>query len=124
MYPSFGDQRKQMHFCAAKQEIATVPLLAYYDPKKSTVLQTDASNYELGGTILQHGKPVAYASKAPQDHEQGYVAIEKEALAVAWALEKHHHFPYGHHFTLKQIRNALKPSSVEVLLNQAPGSSA
>ena len=88
-------------FCAAKQEIATGPLLAYYDPKKPPVLQTDASNYGLGCVILQHGKPVAYASKALQAHTQGYVALQKEALAVAWALEKHHHCLYGHGFTLK-----------------------
>ena len=42
-----------------------------------------------------------YASKALQVNEQGYVALEKEVLVVAWALKIHHHFPYGHHFMLK-----------------------
>ena len=96
MYTSFGDQSTQMHFVLSKQEIAIASLLAYYDPKKPTVLQTDRHQImDLGVMKLQHGKPVAYASKAPTGaHEQGYVALEKEALAVAWALEKHHHFIY------------------------------
>ena len=88
-------------FHAAKQEIAKAPLMAYYDPKKPTVVQTDASGYGIGCALLQSGKPVVYASKALQAHEQGYVALEREALAVAWALEKHHHFLYGQCFTLK-----------------------
>ena len=94
-------------FCAVKQVIATAPLLTYYDPKKPTVLQTDASIYGLGCVILWHGKPVAYASKALQAHEKGYVALEKEALAVTWALEKHHHFLYGYHFTMEMDQKCL-----------------
>ena len=94
-------------FCAVKQEIATAPLLAYYDLKKPTVLPTDASNYGIGCTILQHGKPVAYASKALWAHEQGYVALKKEALPVTWALEKHH-FLYGHCFMLGMDQKCLE----------------
>ena len=104
-------------FHAEKQEIAKAPLMAYYDPKKPTAVQTDASGYGIGCALLQTGKPVAYASKALQAHEQGYVALEREALAVAWALEKHHHFLYGQCFTLetdqKCLENILNRSIVE-----------
>ena len=33
----------QAAFKLVKNEIVTTPILAYYDPKKTTVLQTDAS---------------------------------------------------------------------------------
>ena len=70
--------------------------------------------YGLGLAILQNGKPVAYASKALQKHEQGYLAVECEALAVAWALEKHHHFLYEHSFTLETDKNTWRQSSTKV----------
>ena len=40
------------------------PVLAYYDPKKPLTLQCDASKAGLGATIMQDGKPIAYASKS------------------------------------------------------------
>ena len=66
-----------------KNEIAATPLLAYYDPKKTTVLQTDASIIGLGACLLQDEKTVYFASKALMEAQHGYVAIELESLAVA-----------------------------------------
>ena len=71
-----------------KIEIATAPILAYYNPKKPTILQTDASCKGLGACLLQNQKPVYFASKALSETQKGYVAIELESLAVAWAMEK------------------------------------
>ena len=50
-----------------KQEIVQAPVLKYYDPKKPTVLQTDASAKELGACLLQCEHPVYFASKALSD---------------------------------------------------------
>ena len=66
-----------------KNEIITAPILTYYDPKKITVLQTDASIKGLGACLLQDEKLVYFASKALTEAQQGYVAIELESLAVA-----------------------------------------
>ena len=79
-------------FTSIKQEIIHAPVLKYYDPKKPTVLQTDASIKGLGACLLQCGHPVYFGSKALTDPQKGYVAIELEALAVSWAMEKFHHF--------------------------------
>ena len=43
----------QAAFKLVKNEIAATPILAYYDPKKTTVLQTDASINGLGTCLLQ-----------------------------------------------------------------------
>ena len=84
--------RNQAAFKLVKKEIAAAPILAYYDPKKTTVLQTDSSINGLGTCLLQDEKPVYFASKALMEAQRGYVAIELESLAVAWAMEKFHHF--------------------------------
>ena len=39
-----------------KKEIASVPVVAYYNSKKQTTLQTDASVKGLGACFLQDGK--------------------------------------------------------------------
>ena len=75
-----------------KKEISVVPVLAYYNPKKQTTLQTVASVKGLGACLLQDDRPVYFASKALLNAKKGYVAIELESLAVAWAMEKFHHF--------------------------------
>ena len=66
----------QAAFKLVKNEIITTPILAYYDPKKTTVLQTDASINGLGACLLQDKKPVYFASKALTEAQQGYVTIE------------------------------------------------
>ena len=58
------------------------PILAYYDPNKETVLQTDTSIKGLGACLMQQGKPVYFASKALTETKKRYVAIELESLAV------------------------------------------
>ena len=82
--------------------------LKYYDPKKPTVLQTDASIKGLGACLLQCGHPVYFGSKALTDSQKGYVAIELEALAVSWAMEKFHHFLYATKFVLETDQKPLE----------------
>ena len=94
------------------------PILAYYNPNKPTILQTDASYKGLGACLLQNEKPVYFASKALTEMQKGYVAIELELSAVVGAMENFHHFLYGNEFTLKNDQKSLEviPSKC---LNQA-----
>ena len=94
--PEHQDVFKQI-----KHEIVRGPILAYYNPTKETVLQTDASVKGLGACLLQDQKPVYFTSKALTETQCGYVAIEIESLVVAWAMEKFHHFFYASHFILE-----------------------
>ena len=95
----------QTAFTNLQKEIASAPVLAYYNPKKQTTLQMDASIKGLDACLLQNCKPVYFASKALTDVQKCYAVIELEALAVAWAMEKFHHFLYASHFPLKQTRS-------------------
>jgi hypothetical protein len=104
-------------FNAIKQELVKQPVLQYYDVKKPVTLQVDASNTGLGLVLLQEQHPILFASRALRDHELNYVAIEKEACAVAWAMERCHHYLYGRFFYLetdhKPLETILSKSIVE-----------
>ena len=65
------------------------------------VVQTDASCKGLGACLLQNQKPVYFASRALSEMQKGYVAIELKSLAVAWAMEKFHHFLCSNEFVLE-----------------------
>ena len=82
------------------------------------MLQTDASIKGLGACLLQEKKPVYFASKALTEIQRGHMAIEIESLAVAWAVEKSHHFLYGCHFTLETDQKPLE-AILSRSLNQA-----
>ena len=105
-------------FQLIKKEIAAAPILAYYNSKKPTVLQTSASCKGLGACLFQNQKPVFFASRALLETQKGYVAIEIESLAVAWAMEKFHHFLHSNEFVLETDQKQLEaiPSKS---LNQA-----
>ena len=94
------------------------PILAYYNPNKPIIFQTDASCKGLGACLLQNEKPVYFASKALTEMQKGYVAIEIESLAVAWVMEKFQHFLYGNEFTLKTDQKPLE-AILSKSLNQA-----
>ena len=55
----------QVSFEMLKKEIVRAPVLAYYNPQKETILQTDTSTKGLGACLLQEEKPIYFASKAP-----------------------------------------------------------
>ena len=58
--------------------------------------------------LLQEKKPDYFASKALTEAQWGYVTIELEPPAAAWAMEKCHHFLYASHFILEMDQNPLK----------------
>ena len=68
-----------------KKEIAKTPVLAYYNAKKQTVLQTDASIKGQETCLIQE-RPVYFACKALTEAQNRYATIELESLAVAWAM--------------------------------------
>ena len=72
----------------------------------------------LGTCLLQEERPVYFASKALTEAKRGYVAIDLESLAVAWAMEKFHHFLYANHFILETDQKLLE-NILSRNLNQA-----
>ena len=82
------------------------PVLLVADPEKPYTLQTDASDRGLGAVLSQVGDkgeehPVAYASRKLLPREVNYSTIEKECLAVIWALKFFHVYLYGQPFAIQ-----------------------
>ena len=56
--------------------------LVYYDRSKPVSVQTDASKYMLGATLLQSSHPIAFTSNTLTDIKTHYANIEHECLSV------------------------------------------
>lgn len=88
-----------------KQALVSPQVLIQYDPTLPLVLATDASKTGLGA-VLSHRlsnkteRPIAYASCTMSTTEQRYPQIDKEALAIVWAVKKFFHYLYARKFTL------------------------
>ena len=74
------------------------PTLAYFDPEKELVLTTDASSKGLGGELRQGDNVLGYVSSSLNETQQNYAQIEKELLAIVFAVKKFHHYLYGRRF--------------------------
>ena len=60
----------------------------------------DASPIGLGALLVQNDKVICYASRVLLDVETRYSQIEKEMLAVVWAVEHFYIYMYGAQFTI------------------------
>ena len=58
------DKNQDITFKAMNEYITNFKTLAYFVVSKEITLQVDASQRGLGATLLQEGKPVAYAPKS------------------------------------------------------------
>lgn len=99
-------------FDTLKRMLLQSPVLAIYDPSLPTFISTDASDYGLGAVLTQlHPdgveRVIAFASRTLSTSERKYSAVEKEALACVWAVEKWRTYVWGHRFTLRTDHQAL-----------------
>jgi hypothetical protein len=81
------------------------PVLKLPDVHRPFTLRTDASDSGLGAVLLQEEQgdmlPVAYASRKLLSCERAYATVEKECLAVIWAVTKFERYLYGSEFVLE-----------------------
>jgi hypothetical protein len=92
--------RPEVHgvaFSKLKNLLTNAPTLGYFDARKPIVCQSDASQAGLGAVILQDGRPIEYASRAmTRTEQQSYAQIEKELLAILFAMERFDSYVYAH----------------------------
>ncbi|KAL0295731.1 UNVERIFIED_CONTAM: hypothetical protein Scaly_3090700 [Sesamum calycinum] len=83
------------------------PVLALPDMSKPFTVETDASDFALGGLLLQDGHPVAFESRKLKDIEWRYSVHEKELLAVVHCLRLWRHYLLGSPFVVKTDNTAV-----------------
>lgn len=91
-------------FSSLKSLLLYAPILRLPDFQKDFYLITDASEYGIGAVLLQEHERkflIAYASRKLSERERGYSVIEKECLAIVWAVKKFQAYLYGRTFVLE-----------------------
>lgn len=95
---------QQQAFDTCKNILTTTPLLQYPDFSKEFVLTTDASLHAIGAILSQGeiGKdlPIAYASRTLNKAESNYSTIERELLAIVWAVKHFRPYLFGRKFKI------------------------
>nr|XP_047141340.1 uncharacterized protein K02A2.6-like [Hydra vulgaris] len=92
-------------FQKVKTMLCNAPLLAHFDPSKKIMVHCDASPHGVGAVLSQQQddgreKPISFASRTLNMAERNYAQVEKEGLALVFAVKKFHQYLYGHKFTL------------------------
>jgi len=81
------------------------PILAYPDPAKEYILDTDANNHNVEAVLpqVQDGREVvvAYYSKALSASEKNYCTTRRELLAVVKAVKHFRPYLYERMFRLR-----------------------
>ena len=95
---TWGEEQEKS-FQKLKRQIASAPILAYFDKEAHTQIIVDASPVGLGAVLIQERngerRAVCYASRTLSNVERRYSQTEREALALVWACEWFHLYVYG-----------------------------
>src|SRR5436190_11434058 len=95
----------QEAFQKSKELISNLPILSFPDFSKPFILTTDASNYAISSVLSQVQdnveKPLAYASKTFNNHEQNYSTVEKELKSIVFSVQNFRSYLYGTKFTIR-----------------------
>ena len=88
-----------------QKALSTQPILLLPDLEKTFTLRTDASAKGMGGVLLQEANhllhPVRFISKKFTDSQLRYSTIERECLAIVWAVTYLSRFLAGREFVLQ-----------------------
>jgi hypothetical protein len=96
---------QEQAFKEVKELLHSAKLLVHYDPEKDIVLSCDASPYGVGAVlshVMKNGseKPVGFASRTLTAAEKGYSQLDKEGLAIVFAVKRFHQYLYGRVFKI------------------------
>ncbi|RVW50368.1 Transposon Tf2-2 polyprotein [Vitis vinifera] len=95
------DGRCQQAFEDLKKAVTEEPVLALPDHTKVFEVHTDASDFAIGGVLMQERHPIAFESRKLNDAERRYTVQEKEMTAIVHCLRTWRHYLLGSHFIVK-----------------------
>lgn len=96
----------QKAFEKFKEILSSDLLLTHYDPTQEIIVSADASSIGIGATISHKFpdgklKVIQHASRALTETEQRYSQIDREGLAIIYAVTKFHKFIFGRQFRIQ-----------------------
>ncbi|XP_042980003.1 uncharacterized protein LOC122310191 [Carya illinoinensis] len=98
-----GDEPKTT--CEAFDDLKTAvteePVLALPDCTKPFEIQSDASDFAIGGVLMQEGHPIAYESRKLNETERRYTVQEKEMTTIIHCLRVWRHYLLSSRFVVK-----------------------
>ena len=99
-------------FHKLKKAVISAPVLAYPDPNKEYLLETNASKLGLGAVLSQkqsNGRYhlVAFRSRALHGAEVNYHSTKLKFLAMKWSIKHFQTYLLGHYFKVCMDNNPL-----------------
>jgi hypothetical protein len=93
----------QRAFDLIKNVLSSEPVVRLPDFSRPFTVRSDASSTGIGAALMQSDDdgvlhPVLYASRKLLDRETRYSTVERECLALVWAVDKFHRYLFGSHF--------------------------
>ncbi|RVW20599.1 Retrovirus-related Pol polyprotein from transposon 17.6 [Vitis vinifera] len=95
------DERCQQAFEDLKRAVTEEPVLALPDHTKGFEVHTDASDFAIGGVLMQEMHTIAFESRKLNDAKRRYTVQEKEMTAIVHCLCTWRHYLLGSHFIVK-----------------------
>ena len=97
-------QEQEKAFNKSKETLINSTALVHFDPTVPIVVTADSSAYGLGA-VLYHKidnieRPVCFVSRTLAPAERNYPQVEKEALAMVYAMRQFHYYLWGQTFTM------------------------
>ena len=101
-------------FREIKNKLTSDLFLSHFDPNLDIIVASDASTHGVGACILHKWKdgkvrPIAFASRSLIQADRNYSQIEKEALAIIFAVKKFNRNIHGRRFTLQRMDTSIRP---------------
>lgn len=99
----------QQAFDSRKQALSLAHVLVLCNFNQDFIIETDASNTDIGAILIQNGHPIAYISKmlSPQ-HQKLPTYYDKEMFAILFAVKKWEKYLMGRHFIIRTNHQPLK----------------
>jgi hypothetical protein len=97
--------RQQTAFEASKRLLQSDRVLVHYQSDQELVVNCDSSGFGVGAVLshrLSDGseRPISFASRSLSTAEKNYSALDREALAVMFAVRKFHRYLMGRKFSI------------------------
>ena len=109
-------EKQRSAFDSLKEALVRPPVLALPVAGRPFMIDTDASAYQVGATLLQQQDEedpkswatIGYWSRSLVPAEKNYTATERECLSVVWAMQSLRPYIEGQRFLVRSDHAALK----------------